>query len=85
MSLSSIRKAISVGVPVLTKEIDGVCGDYLASKQIRVSYKKVSLCTKGRVLELLHMNLMGLMQMESLGGQRYVFVCVADFLRYTWV
>lgn len=65
MSLSSIRKVISVegviGVPVLTKEIDGVCGDYLASKQIRVSYKKVSLCTKGRVLELLHMNLMGLM------------------------
>ena len=41
--------------------------------------------TTSRVLELLHMDLMGPMQVESLGGKRYVFVCVDDFSRYTWV
>ena len=31
------------------------------------------------------MDLMGLMQVESTGGRRYIFVCVDDFSRYTWV
>ena len=38
-----------------------------------------------RVLELLHMDLMGPMHVESIGGKRYVFVCVDDFSRYCWV
>ena len=36
-----------------------------------------------RVLELLHMDLMDPMQIESIGGKKYVFVCVDDFSRYT--
>ena len=36
-------------------------------------------------LELLHMDLMGPMQVESLGGKRYALVVVHDFSRYTWV
>ena len=35
-------------------------------------------------LELLHMDLMGPMQTESLDGKRYIFVCVDDFFRFTW-
>ncbi|WJX32971.1 hypothetical protein P8452_21231 [Trifolium repens] len=38
-----------------------------------------------RPLELLHMDLMGPMQVESLGGKIYAFVVVDDFSRYTWV
>ena len=38
-----------------------------------------------RSLELLHMDLMGPMQVESLGGKRYAFVVVDDYSRYTWV
>ncbi|KAK2351820.1 hypothetical protein QL285_096837 [Trifolium repens] len=37
------------------------------------------------VTELLRMDLMGPMQVESLGGSRYAFVVVDDFLRYTWI
>ena len=37
------------------------------------------------VLELLHMDLMGPMQVESIGGKRYDFVCMDDFSRFTWV
>jgi hypothetical protein len=41
--------------------------------------------TTSKVLELLHMDLMGPMQVESLGGKRYALVVVDDYSRYTWV
>jgi len=31
------------------------------------------------------MNLMGPMQVESLGGEMYVYVAVDDFSRFTWL
>jgi hypothetical protein len=31
------------------------------------------------------MDLMGPMQVESIGGKRYAYVVVDDFSRYTWV
>ena len=31
------------------------------------------------------MDLMGPMQVESIVGKRYIFVCVDDFSRFTWV
>ena len=31
------------------------------------------------------MDLMGPMQVESIAGKRYVFVCVDDFSRFTWI
>jgi hypothetical protein len=31
------------------------------------------------------MDLMGPMQVESIGGKRYAFVVVDDFSRFTWV
>lgn len=41
--------------------------------------------TSSKVLELLHMDLMGPMQIESLGGKRYAFVVIDDFYGYTWM
>ena len=38
-----------------------------------------------RVLELLHMDLIGLIQAESIVGKFYIFVCVNDFSRLTWI
>ena len=37
------------------------------------------------MLQLLHMDLMGLMQVECLAGKRYAFVCIDDFSKYAWV
>src|ERR1044072_7369095 len=51
----------------------------------QVSHKKLQHLTATKVLELLHMDLMGPMQVESLGGKRYAFVCVDDFSRFTWI
>ena len=38
-----------------------------------------------RILELLYMDLMSPMQVESAGGKRYVFVCFDGFSRYCWL
>ena len=36
-------------------------------------------------LELLHMDLFGPTQVQSINHNRYVFVIVDDFSRYTWI
>ena len=38
-----------------------------------------------RPSELLHIDLMGLARVQSLGGMKYILVVVDDFTRYTWV
>ena len=38
-----------------------------------------------RPLELLHIDIMGLARVQSLGGKKYILVVVDDFTRYTWV
>ena len=42
-------------------------------------------CYTNRVLELLYMDLMGPMQRESLGGEKYVFIVGDDFSRFIWI
>jgi hypothetical protein len=50
-----------------------------------MSHPRLQHQTTTKVLELLHMNLMGPMQVESLGGKRYAFVVVDDYSRFTWI
>ena len=89
LNLRSMQKAISensiVGIPDL-KIVEGkICGECQIGKQTRKSHKRLQHISSSRVLELFHVDLMGPMQTESLGGTRYVFVCVDDYSRYTWV
>lgn len=62
-----------------------IYGDYQIGKHAKMSHKTLQHLDTSKVLELLHMDLMRPMQVESLGGKRYVFVRVDDFSRYTWV
>ena len=48
-------------------------------------HKVTQHMTTTRILELLHMNLMGTMQVESLGGKRFAFMRVEKFSKYSWV
>ncbi|XP_057432497.1 uncharacterized protein LOC130725270 [Lotus japonicus] len=74
-----------MGLPKLKIKEDRICGECQVGKQTKASHKKLQQVPTSRTLELLHMDLMGPMQVESLGGKRYAFVCVDDFSRYTWV
>ena len=48
-------------------------------------HKKNSYIATKRPLELVHMDLMGPIQTRSTNGKKYIFVCVDDYSRFTWV
>ena len=73
LNLRSMQKAISenaiVGIPDL-KIVEGkVCGECQIGKQTRKSQKRLQHISTSRVLEILHVDLMGPMQTERLGGK----------------
>ncbi|KAA0067336.1 gag-pol polyprotein [Cucumis melo var. makuwa] len=89
ISLRSLDKVIRnkavVGIPSLDINGKFFCGDCQVEKQTRTFHRRIKECYTIRVLELLHLDLMGLMQTESLGGKKYVLVVVDDYSRFTWV
>ncbi|KAL4030897.1 hypothetical protein IC575_009151 [Cucumis melo] len=88
VSMRGLEKVIKnkavVGIPDLDVNGNFFCGDCQIGKQTRSTHKSLKECYTNRLLELLHMDLMGQMQTESLGGKRYVLVVVDDYSRYTW-
>ncbi|XP_024011253.1 uncharacterized protein LOC112086523 [Eutrema salsugineum] len=80
ISKESIR-----GVPKIKGGDKFVCGACNQGKQVKVQHKRVPDVQSKAPLDLVHMDLMGPVQTESLGGKKYVFVLVDDFTRFTWV
>ncbi|CAM8907435.1 unnamed protein product [Rhodiola kirilowii] len=72
-------------IPNIRGDMQIICGDCQAGKQTRAAHKKVDRIYTKRPLELLHMDLMGPMQVESIGRKRYAFVCIDDYTRYSWI
>ncbi|XP_023638897.1 uncharacterized protein LOC111830634 [Capsella rubella] len=72
-------------VPRLERKSDTVCDACSKGEQIKVHHKKVADIGSKGFLELVHMDLMGPMQIESSNGKRYIFVLVDDFSTFTLV
>ncbi|XP_062100847.1 uncharacterized protein LOC133806773 [Humulus lupulus] len=72
-------------VPNLAPLKEKVCGPCQLSKQVKSSHPPLKFLVTSKALELLHVDLMGLMQTESLSGKRYVMMCVDDYTRFSWV
>lgn len=51
----------------------------------KMSHKNIQNRTSTFVFQLICLDLMGSMQVESLEEKRYVFVYVNDYFSYTWV
>ena len=72
------------GLPNLPNSVSVVCGPCMKGKQVKVSHKQVMQhFNTSRCFELLHMDLMGPVEVESIGGKKYTFVCVDNFSRFT--
>ena len=54
-------------------------------KQVKSKHPFVTEVQTSRPLKLLHIDLIGLARVQSLGGKNYILVVVDDFTRYTWV
>ncbi|GKE76443.1 retrovirus-related pol polyprotein from transposon TNT 1-94 [Tanacetum coccineum] len=78
------RKDIVNGLPKLKYVKDQLCSSYELSKVKRSTFKTNTVpSSKGR-LNLLHMDLCGLMRIESINGKKYILVIIDDYSRYTW-
>jgi transposase InsO family protein len=66
-------------------EKDKLCSSCQASKQVGNTHPKKSLMSTSKAFELLHIDLFGLTQYTSIGGNKYDFVIMDDYTRYTWV
>ena len=72
------------GIPKLNYQKDHICDACEIGKQIRATHKAKSMISTSRPLELLHMDLVGPVPVQSLGGNSYTLVIVDDYSRYTW-
>ena len=61
-------------------DLGKICGSCQLGKQVRIPHKVTQHMTTTRILELLHMDLMEPMQVESLGGKWYVLCVLMTFL-----
>ncbi|RVW69235.1 Retrovirus-related Pol polyprotein from transposon TNT 1-94 [Vitis vinifera] len=73
------------GIPKLGKPFNPICGPCQKGKQTRSTHNRVDEILTSKPLELLHMDLMGPIRTESLGGKKYILVMVDDYSRYAWV
>ena len=74
-----------LGLTNVVFEKDKVCGACQARKQHGVPHPSKNIVSTTRSSELLHMDLFGPVPYISIGGNKYGFVIVDDYSRFTWV
>ena len=80
-----IKHNLIKDLPKLSFTDLGMCEACQRGKLHKVSFKSKGIVSSRRPLELLHLDLCGPTRTPSFGGNRYVFVIVDDFSRFTWV
>src|SRR6266498_2168686 len=74
-----------LGLTNVVFEKDKVCGACQDEKQHGVPHPSKNIVSTTRPLELLHMDLFGPVAYISIGGNKYDFIIVDDYSRFTWV
>ena len=72
------------GIPNMKFVKDKVCDACQLGKQIKTSFKPKNQISTTRLLQLIHLDLFGPIDITSLGGSKYTFVIIDDYSRYTW-
>jgi transposase InsO family protein len=75
----------NLGLTNVHFEKDRVCSACQAGKQVGTHHPHKNIMTTDRPLELLHMDLFGLIAYISIGGSKCCLVIVDDYSRFTWV
>ena len=73
------------GLKYVVFEKNKLCSSCQASKQVGNTHSKKSMMSTSKAFELLHIDLFGPTQYTSIGGNKYGFVIVDDYTRYTWI
>nr|GEV89714.1 hypothetical protein [Tanacetum cinerariifolium] len=75
----------NLGCGKMKFEKDHLCSACEQGKIHRKHHKSKTAFALNKHLFLLHMDLCGLIRVQSINGKRYVLVVVDDYSRYTWV
>jgi transposase InsO family protein len=73
-----------LGLTNVQFEKERICKACQARKQVGVPHPPKSIVTTTSPLELIHMDLFGLVAYVSIGGNKYDLVIVDDYSRFTW-
>ncbi|GJR41464.1 retrovirus-related pol polyprotein from transposon TNT 1-94 [Tanacetum coccineum] len=80
-----VRKDLVRGLSRLKFEKDHLCSACQLGKSKKHTHKPKSKNTNLEVLNTLHMDLCGLMRVQTINGKKYILVIVDDYSRFTWV
>jgi hypothetical protein len=69
----------------VSSEKDKICSACQVGKQFGVPHRPKNITTTTRPHELLHMDLFGPVSYISIGSNKYSFVIIDGFSRFTWV
>ncbi|GKB47090.1 retrovirus-related pol polyprotein from transposon TNT 1-94 [Tanacetum coccineum] len=79
------RKDLVRGLPGLTFEKYHLCSACQLRKSKKHTHTPKTENTNLEVLNTLHMDLCGPMQVKTINGKKYILVIVDDYSRFTWV
>nr|GEX84864.1 hypothetical protein [Tanacetum cinerariifolium] len=79
------RQGLVRGLSKLKFKKDHLCSACAMGKSTKKTHKPKSEDTNQEKLYLLHIDLCGLMRVESVNGKKYILVIVDDYSRFTWV
>ncbi|GJZ51696.1 retrovirus-related pol polyprotein from transposon TNT 1-94, partial [Tanacetum coccineum] len=79
------KDGLARGIPKLKFQKDHLCSACTFGKSKKSSHQPKAKDTNQEKLYLLHMDLCGLMRVESINGKKYILVIVGDYTRFTWV
>ena len=85
MLFRSLKGEHILGLTNVHFEKDRICSACQAGKQVGVHHPHKNIMTTDRPLELLHMDLFGMIAYISIGGSKYCLVIVDDYSHFTWV
>nr|GFC85713.1 retrovirus-related Pol polyprotein from transposon TNT 1-94 [Tanacetum cinerariifolium] len=78
------RQGLVRGLSKLKFEKGDLCSACAMGKSTKKTHKPKSKDTNQEKLYLLHMDLYGLMRVESVNGKKYFLVIMDDYSRFTW-
>nr|GEU39760.1 retrovirus-related Pol polyprotein from transposon TNT 1-94 [Tanacetum cinerariifolium] len=85
-TLNKLAKyGLARGIPRLKFQKDHMCSSCALGKSKKTSHQPNVEDTNQEKLYLLHMDLCGLICVESINGKKYILVIVDDYSRFTWV
>jgi hypothetical protein len=82
-ALLALREIVT-GLPEFSVERQGVCKGCALGKNVKVAFPSSKSKSKG-ILDLVHIDVCGLMLEELVSGSSYFATFIDDFSRRTWI